>query len=258
MAAKLIISNRKGGVGKTTVAVNLAAELAALGQQVLLIDLDSQNHCSVGLGVKTVKGAPTIHDIFRHGDARLADAIQATAYPGLSLAPADPLFEHGSGLRDEGLLTRALAAPEIAASFDTIIIDTPPSLDILLLNALNAANWVLIPYVPHVLSFEGVRQLTRVLFKIMSGSNQQLKIAGFLPMMAAEHIRQHRIISSEITQQFGAHRVLPPIRSDIRLVEAFSAGKPIRDFAPKSRGAEDFAVLGSCLKMMHGQRRKAV
>src|SRR5665647_1148688 len=104
MAVTFVVSNRKGGTGKTTVSVNIAAELAAQGHRVLLVDLDSQSHCAVGVGIKVGKGTPTAHDIFRSADARLASVVQQTAFKNLSLAPADPLFEHGEGLRDEGLL----------------------------------------------------------------------------------------------------------------------------------------------------------
>ncbi|EEF22363.1 Sporulation initiation inhibitor protein soj, putative, partial [Ricinus communis] len=153
------------------------------------------------------------------------------------------IFDHGRGLRDERRLARALAEEEIGERFDVIIVDTPPSLDNLLINALSAANWVLVPYVPHHLSFEGVRQLMRVLFKVISGSNPHLKILGFLPTMAAKHIRQHRDVTEGISRQFGANRVLSGIRNDIRLAEAFAAGRPVRHYAKKSRGANDFAVL---------------
>jgi len=245
MAVTLVVSNRKGGAGKTTVSVNLAAEFAAQGRRVLLIDLDSQGHCAMGLGVKVGKDAPTAHDLFRAQSVPLDEAVLPTAFDNLSLVPADTLFEHGGGLRDELLLGRALAQERLDSAFDLVILDTPPVLDIVLLNALIAANWVLVPYVPHPLSLEGVRQLMRVLFKVISGPNKQLKLAGFLPMMATDTIRQHRIIKSDMTHQFGMLRLLPGIRMDIRLAEAFAVGKPIRHYAPKSRGADDFAALVS-------------
>jgi chromosome partitioning protein len=217
---------------------------------VLLVDLDSQGHCAVGVGIKLSRGRPTVHDIFRSTDARLASAVQPTAFENIALAAADPLFEHGEGLRDEGLLKRALAEEEIVASFDVVILDTPPSLDILLLNALNAAHWVVVPFVPHPLSSEGVKQLMRVLFKIISGTNQQLKLAGFLPMMGNDNIRIHRTVSGDVAHQFGASRMLPGIRNDIRLSECFAVGKPIRYYAPKSRAAQDFAQLGAFLSQL--------
>jgi len=245
----IAIANRKGGTGKTTVSVNLAAELAALGKRVLLVDLDSQGHCAVGLGMKVQRGDALAHGIFMNSDARLAHGIRDTSFANLALVPADQLFEHGSGLRDERRLARALAEEEIAVRFDVVIVDTPPSLDILLLNALTAANWILVPYIPHHLSFEGVRQLMRVLFKVMTNTNPTLKVLGFLPMTLAEHMRLHRVITGEVSRQFGAHCVLPGIRSDIRLAEAFAAGKPVRSYAPTSRGAKDFSDLAASLAL---------
>jgi chromosome partitioning protein len=250
MAIKLVITNRKGGTGKTTVSVNLAAELAAQGRRVLLIDLDSQNHCAIGLGLVSVRQAPTAHDLFRNAQSKLTPAIESTIYPNLSLAQADPLFEHGSGLRDENLLSRAIVDEEIDDKFDLIIIDTPPSLDVLLLNALNAANLVLVPYVPHPLSFEGVRQLMRVLFKVISGPNPKLRIAGFVPIMGSDRVRQHQTVNSSVSSQYGSFRVMQGIRSDIRLAESFAAGKPVRYSAPKSRGAEDFLALAKNIATM--------
>jgi chromosome partitioning protein len=249
----IAIANRKGGTGKTTVSVNMAAELAALGLRVLLVDLDTQGHCAVGLGIKVPDGHMTAHRIFLDSDAKLTSAIIESNFNNLALAPADQIFDHGSGLRDERRLARALADEGISQRFDVIIIDTPPSLDTLLINALSAANWVLVPYVPHHLSFEGVRQLMRVLFKVISGNNPHLKILGFLPTMAAKHIRQHRNVTEGISRQFGAHRVLSGIRNDIRLAEAFAAGKPIRHYASKSRGANDFAALAKSLSVVLGE-----
>jgi len=247
MAMTFVVSNRKGGAGKTTVSVNLAAEIAAMGKRVLLIDLDSQSHCAFGLGVKVDKGTLTAHDIFREKGAQLFHAVQPTVFENLWLAPADSMFDHGSGLRDEHLMANALAMEEIDLKFDVVILDTPPSLDILLLNALIAANRVLVPYVPHPLSMEGMRQLMRVLFKIISGPNRQLKIAGFLPMMTAANIRQHRIVTGDVARHFGSLRVLSGIRNDIRLAESFATGQPIRYYAPKSRGAEDFKQLADSM-----------
>jgi chromosome partitioning protein len=96
MARIMVITNRKGGTGKTTTAVNLAAEFAANGQRVLLVDLDTQSHCAIGLGVRINKGASTAHDLFTNG-ASLAAGIHGTNWPNLDLIPANPLFEHGSG-----------------------------------------------------------------------------------------------------------------------------------------------------------------
>lgn len=241
----LAITNRKGGAGKTTVAVNLAAELAGRGQRVLLVDLDSQGHCAVGLGHKPAAGSATVHGLFEDPGLALSDVVVPTALDNLWLAPANPLFDHGAGERNPQRLRQALRHPELEARFDLAILDTPPSLDNLLLNALVAADRVIVPYVPHPLSYDGVRQLSRVLFRVMTGSNRTLKILGFVPNVSADHIRQHRQVTGDVGHQFGHERLLPAIRNDIRLAEAFAAGQPIQRYAPRTRGAEDFAALAT-------------
>jgi len=171
----LVVTNRKGGSGKTTTSVNLAAEFAALGRRTLLVDLDTQGHCAVGLDVPTSRDTPTVHHLFRDSKARLLDAVHPTNWPNLSLIPADPLFEHGMGTVGQLRLARAIADEELADRYDVIILDTPPSLDDLLLNALYAAKWVVVPFLPHHLSGEGIRSLIRVLFKVKSSVNSQLR-----------------------------------------------------------------------------------
>ncbi|MGL6045220.1 MAG: ParA family protein, partial [Vogesella sp.] len=231
MAQILAVSNRKGGSGKTASAVNMAANLAATGKRVLLIDLDTQGHCALGLGVATGRSAPSVHDLFSKG-APLRPALQATSWPGLCLLPANPLFAHGSGSHDELLLHYALQQEGFCDEFDIIVLDTPPSLDVLLLNALYAAQWVLVPFVPHFLAGEGVRQLARTLFRIASSGNHLgLHLLGLLPVMYDQRVGMHRRTLSDMAQQFGALRMLPAIRNDIRLAESFAAGQPLGVYA---------------------------
>jgi len=247
MARVLVVTNRKGGTGKTATAVNLAAELAARGERVLLVDLDTQGHCAVGLGIQVKKGEPTVHGLFASGSP-LLPALRESAWDQLHLLPADTLFEHGSGSRDESLLRHALHAEGLHERYDTIVLDTPPSLDILLLNALHAADWVLVPFLPHFLAGEGVRQLARVLFRVASSRpDKGLRLVGFLPIMCDTRIGQHKKVSGSVAQQFGASRMLPGIRNDIRVAESFAAGKPVRYFAPKTRAAEDYQTATAIL-----------
>lgn len=248
MARVLVVTNRKGGTGKTTTSVNLAAELAARGERVLLVDLDTQGHCAIGLGVQIAKGDPTVHGLFSAGQL-LTPALRETNWENLFLLPADPLFEHGSGSRDESLLRGALFDEGLQERFDTIVLDTPPSLDMLLLNALHAADRVLVPFLPHYLAGEGVKQLARVLFRVASNRNNQgLRVLGFMPIMCDVRIGQHRQVMGSVAHQFGASRMLTGIRNDIRVAESFAAGKPVRYYAPKSRAAEDYhAVTESIL-----------
>jgi len=245
-ARVLAIANRKGGAGKTTLAVNLASELARRQLRVLLVDLDSQGHCALGLGIAPAAIGATVHRLFT-GPARLTDAILATRDERLQLAPADLRFEHGSGLRDPSCLRRALHQEGLLQAYQVILLDTPPSLDTLLLSALQAADSVLVPFVPHPLSLAGIRQLNQTLVQVRQQGNARLDILGFVPNQAQAQIRQHRETRADVTLTFGAHRVLPAIRADIRLAEAFAHGRSIQDYAPASRGAEDFRLLGEAL-----------
>ncbi len=248
MARVLIVTNRKGGTGKTTTAVNIAAELAASGDRVLLVDLDTQGHCAIGLGIQVSKGDPTFHDLFASGQP-LLPALRESRWENLHLIPADPLFEHGSGSRDEYLLRRALADEGLHDRYDTIVLDTPPSLDILLLNALHAADRVLVPFLPHHLAGEGVRQLARVLFRVASSrADKNLRVMGFLPIMCDPRIGQHRTVMSSVAHQFGSSRMLGGIRNDIRVAESFAVGQPVRYYAPKSRAAEDYYAVAQAIR----------
>lgn len=238
----IAITNRKGGIGKTTVSVNLAAELAKRGYRVLLIDLDSQSHCAVGLGIKVENSMATAHDIFVDPTATLSQSIIQTKVENLWLAPANPRFDHGSGEVDVFRLKNAMANSQIANDFDLVILDTPPSLDHLLMNALHASSRILIPYIPHPLSFEGIRQLIRVLFPVMA-KNRALKFLGFLPNMQSKRVKQHKEVTNQVAKEFGLDRVLQGIRNDIRLAESFAKGVPVNLYAPDSRGAEDFHHL---------------
>jgi chromosome partitioning protein len=243
MAKILAMTNRKGGSGKTACSVNISAEFAARGQRVLLIDLDTQSHCAIGLGIALERSAPTIHG-FMEGNNTLSQAICSSQWPGLDLVPGNPLADHGTRKYNETHLRDALCLPEISASYDWIVLDTAPSLDTLLINALRAADRVLVPFVPHYLGAEGVRQLSRLLFRIVShGDNDNLNLLGFLPVMQDLRVGLHREMILSLSQQFGQERLLPGVRNDIRVAEAFAVGQPLRVFAPKCRGVADYAEV---------------
>ncbi|EJW10867.1 Chromosome (plasmid) partitioning protein ParA [Rhodovulum sp. PH10] len=243
MSLVVSVSNRKGGSGKTTTAVNLAAEWAARGLRTLVVDLDTQGHAGYGFGVVAGRGDPTVHDLFGAHGGELAAAIRPTAWQNLFVAPADPMFEGVSAGADKTLLARQLRASPIAEAFDRIVLDTPPAADAILVNALAAADAVLVPIVPHTLSAIGVEQLSRLLFRVATGVDQRRRLLGIVPVMTNGRINLHRTVVDEVTTRFGRDRLMKAIRSDIRVAEAFASRKPVRDYAPRSHGALDYHLL---------------
>jgi chromosome partitioning protein len=241
----LTISNRKGGTGKTTTSVNIAAEAALRGMRVLLIDLDTQGHSNLGFSVSVAQGQATAHDVFRQDVPLgvLSAAIVGTQFNNVWLAPADHSFDGLDASRELDRLKREIQQTSIADRFDLIILDTPPSLDILLMNAMSAANAVLVPVLPHILSSEGVKQLIRLFFKIATSVNSDLKLMGFVPVMLNLRTLLHREVMDTLSKQYGKNRIFRGIRTDIALAEAFGKGMPIQSYSDKSRGAQDYRYL---------------
>lgn len=243
----LAITNRKGGSGKTTTAVNLAAELAARGQRILLVDADTQGHCALGLGVAPTAGSRGLHRLFTGDQTDIEGLIVQTRWAGLDLIPADTRFD-GRGLYDDETLLRQALAP--LTDYDLVVLDTPPSVDLVLLNALQAAHGVLIPVVPQVLGSAGVRQLSQLFYQVATRGRADLKLLGLLPVMCDHNVPSQARVLAELAQTFGSQRILRGIRPDVRLAEAFGAGVPVRDYAPRSRGAMDYFMLAEAMLPM--------
>jgi len=246
----IAVANRKGGTGKTTTAVNLAAGLARSGSATLLVDFDTQGHAGLGLGIPPNKHAACAHDIFTRGPGALTEAIRPTALALLDVVPADSLFEHPGEQTDPLLLATALKEKSVCSRYRVVVIDTPPSLDALLINALSAAHGVVIPFVPHPLAAEGVRQFARLFFRIRMVTNPNLRILALAPVQANLTIVLHRQIIDQMRQQFGAERLTGFIRPDIKLAEAFAVGKPIFEYAPQSRGSQDYGAFAQELRRL--------
>ncbi|ESQ92630.1 ParA family protein [Asticcacaulis benevestitus] len=258
MTRVLAICNRKGGCGKTTTAVNLACEWGLRGQRILLIDLDSQGHAGIGLGVVARRDEPTAHTIFNPQSGMFSEAIRRTSFKNVSVIPADRTFEGawrglGRGETNEldvRLLDRQLASDDVKQQFDIVILDTPPSLDPSLLNALAAADAALVPMVPHALSAEGIRQFIRLFYRVTTTIKPDLMLLGILPVMINDRINHQRQILSDVGRELGVKYILDGIRTDIRLAEAFSAQEPISVYSPQSRGAKDYRILTSQLSRL--------
>jgi len=251
----IAVINQKGGVGKTTTAVNLAAALSREGKRVCVIDLDPQAHASLHLGLSVVNDQPSVYDILC-GDTTLADARcwindnLAVVPSNLDLAAAEMELAGEVG-REVILRDKLEVDPE---KFDFLILDCPPSLGVLTLNALTAVKEVFLPLQPHFLALHGLSKLLKTIEVVAKRLNPTLHLSGVVLCMyesgtrlAAEVTRDvDEFLELQSQQQgvwAGAQFFNTRIRRNIRLAEAPSFGQSIFDYSPNSNGAEDYQQL---------------
>jgi len=241
----IAVANKKGGSGKTTSAVNLAAALARTGNHVLLADLDTQAHTTIGLGINPRKLDNTIHHLLAVASAEgIEDCVRITAFERLSLLPANQDFDVTKIPHKLSAITVLRdSLKRLSGQFDVVVVDSPPSLDLPMYNTVLAANFLLIPFQPGFLNFEGVGQMLRVLFKAALQHRHKLELLGVLPVMLNPVARMHRQILKQALEQFGKDRVFAPIRRDIKLEEAFMHGMPGVQYAPHSVGSHGYVRL---------------
>ncbi|MCB1920499.1 MAG: ParA family protein [Candidatus Competibacteraceae bacterium] len=245
MAHIIAITNQKGGVGKTTTAVNLAACLSALRQGVLLIDLDPQGNATMGCGVDKHTVSATSYDVLL-GEATLADALQWVEKAQMRLLPAngDLTAAEVNLLQLDnapGRLREALAP--VVWNFDVILIDCPPSLNMLTVNALTAAQSVIIPVQCEYYALEGLSALLDTVEKVRKSTNPGLRIEGVLRTMFDPRNRLANDVSAQILEHFGATVFETLIPRNVRLAEAPSYGLPIIHYDDHSRGAQSYREL---------------
>ena len=238
-------TNQKGGVGKTTTVVNLAAFLALSGTATLVIDLDPQGNATSGLGVDRRTLPRSIYDALVSGEPLEALTVP-TAIPGLTLAPSAPALAAAEvelvGIQGrERRLSAALAS--VAGRYDRVLIDCPPSLGLLTLNALTAADGVLIPIQTEYYALEGLSALVDTIRRVRDGLNPQLEIEGVVLTMYDGRTRLSAQVANEVRRHMNGTVYDTVVPRSVRLSEAPSHGVPIALYDPASRGAVAYREL---------------
>jgi chromosome partitioning protein len=236
------VANQKGGVGKTTTSVNLAAGLASLGQRVLVVDLDPQGNATMGSGIDKRSLDPSVYDVLL-GGATLAEAAREAPKAGYRVIGANRELA-GAEVELVGLEQRErrlkTALAEVKASYDFVLIDCPPSLSLLTLNGLVSAHGVIVPMQCEYFALEGLSDLVNTIKQVHANLNRELEIIGLLRVMFDPRITLQQQVSEQLKAHFGSKVFDTVIPRNVRLAEAPSYGQPGVTFDPSSKGAQAF------------------
>jgi len=255
----LVVANQKGGVGKTTTAINLGTALAAVGEKVLLIDSDPQGNASTGLGVGRAQRKTTLYDVLM-GEKPLLDAVVKTTVPGLDLIASDPdlsgvELELGQQARRSFKLRDAVAPIRETGAYTYVLIDCPPSLNLLTVNAMAAADAVLVPLQCEFFALEGLTQLMRTIDLVRGSLNPALELQGVVLTMYDRRNSLSEQVASDVRAHFGEAVYQTVIPRNVRVSEAPSFGKPVLVYDLKCSGSQAYLKLAREVVLRERKRR---
>jgi chromosome partitioning protein len=255
----LVVANQKGGVGKTTTAINLGTALAAVGENVLLIDSDPQGNASTGLGVGRAQRKHTLYDVLM-GEKGLLDCVVKTSVPGLDIVPADPdlsgvELELGHQARRSFKLRDALEPVKSGRGYTYVLIDCPPSLNLLTVNAMAAADAVLVPLQCEFFALEGLTQLMRTIELVKASLNPALEIQGVVLTMFDRRNSLSQQVANDVRGHFGETVYQTVIPRNVRVSEAPSFGKPALVYDLKCAGSQAYLRLAREVVLRERARR---
>ena len=258
MIKTIAVANQKGGVGKTTTVVNLAACMAEKGVKVLLIDMDAQGNATTGCGIRKKDLQKSSYDLLTDENVKLSDLVIKTPYHNLWIVPstmdlAGAELELAEAQGRAKRLEKALKTPEAENLFDFVLIDCPPSLGLITINALTAADTVLIPIQCEFFALEGLSQLTNTVKQVKKVYNPRLDIEGVLITMFDGRLNLTMQVLAEVKKYFASKTFKTVIPRNVRISEAPSHGKPINYYDRGSKGAKAYAELADEILKNNGR-----